>query len=386
MARNIILITDGVRLKIKNVPRKKYDNYRILRFQKQDLKTFKAHAYPYRIQLEPTNICNLKCAACPVANKKLNRPPKHMTLEEFKGIMDDISDYLLNITFWDWGEPFMNPQLPNMIKHATDHGITSTTSTNAHFLKDEKYLERILTSGLTILFVAIDATSKQAYQKFRGAGDPSELIKDFKNLVRLKKKLKSKTLIAIRLVLTKDNEKERDKMRRLAKKLGADIFAVKAITFFHGMKHDNKILPKDQRNRRLHYKDGKRVKVKNVCNRHWLIPNIHSNGMVVPCWHDYAEDVQLGNVYEKPLTEIWNSAKYRQYRKDKHDQVSNPFCDACAYNYKFSKDAEFNEITYLKHNLIQNIYNYLFEVIRKKRETSTVFKKFSNRIHSIFLR
>ena len=44
-------------------------------------------------------------------------------------IVDEIEDYLLFLVMWEWGEPFLNPELPDMLRYASDKGIKTVTST-----------------------------------------------------------------------------------------------------------------------------------------------------------------------------------------------------------------------------------------------------------------
>jgi radical SAM protein with 4Fe4S-binding SPASM domain len=40
------------------------------------------------------------------------------------------------------------------------------------------------------------------------------------------------------------------------------------------------------------------------------------DGNLLPCCNDYFEKEVMGNVTDKSLTEIWNSPKFRQFRRD----------------------------------------------------------------------
>ena len=102
----------------------------------------------------------------------------------------------------------MNPQLPRMIRYAADHDIRTVTSTNAHFLDNKAYIEQILTSGLTSLIVAIDSLCEESYTVYRKRGSLSKAMTGLGNVIKMKKKLGSKTLINLRTVIMKQNEHE----------------------------------------------------------------------------------------------------------------------------------------------------------------------------------
>ena len=349
-ARNITVTHDDIPYQWQHVSEKKYINWLKMRsVDHLNTTDYFAHGYPYLLQIEPTNRCNLSCTVCPAAAGKndLKRKRRDMKLEEFTSIIDNMRDYLLVVVLWDWGEPFMHPQLPEMINYATGQDIRVVTSTNAHFLHNLDYVERILTSGLSTLIVAIDSLSEENYQKYRQGGSLAKAMQGLENLLKLKKKLRSKTLINLRMVIMKTNEHELPAMRELAQRLKVDKFTVK--TANPGPELDLKdedIVPRNPAYRRYLYKPGtfQRIRVDEPCRRVWWISNIFSNGDVVPCCYDYSSELKLGNVFEHSFTEIWQGLKYRNFRKItffEKDQI--PKCRDCDVNYKLSKNGWFIE-------------------------------------------
>ena len=302
------------------------------------------------LQIEPTNFCNLSCTVCPAAANKrdLNRDRRHLRLDEFKKIVDDMEDYLLLLVMWDWGEPFLNPELPEMIRYASNKGIKTVTSTNAHFLSDPQYVERILTSGLTTLIIAIDSLKQDSYEFYRRGGNLAQAMDGLNNVLALKKKLSSTTLINLRMVLMKSNESELADMRKAAKKLNVDIFSVKtANPTCAGNLNDEHIVPAKPERRRYAYKPEtfERIRIDGPCTLPWFMFNIHSNGNIAPCCYDYDEEMIVGNAFEAPLPEIWNSRACRDLRKKLfYDKDTLPKCRECAINFKLSKAGLFYEV------------------------------------------
>ena len=84
---------------------KKYYNF--IKMSRGAINTvdFTANGFPYMLQIEVTNFCNLSCPLCPSGNKTLGRERRHLKLDEFKSIIDDLGDYLLILILWEWGEP-----------------------------------------------------------------------------------------------------------------------------------------------------------------------------------------------------------------------------------------------------------------------------------------
>ncbi len=343
----ITLVHDTIEYKWKNLPEKKYYNWVRLHHVQLDTSDYTAWGYPFMLQIEPTNICNLKCPLCPVPLNKLGRKPRNMKLEEFKDIINDMEDYLLFLVLWDWGEPFMNPQLPQMIRYASEREIQTVTSTNAQFLDNEAYLEEILTSGLSTLIVAIDSAEEDNYKLYRKKGSLNKALSGLQKLVEMRNRLGSTTHINMRMVIMRHNEHELGRLRRLARKIGVDRFSVKAVTpGFDEHFLDSEYVPKKIRYRFFEYKPGtyERVRIDMVCRRPWEIASILSNGDVVPCCWDYDDSMKVGNVLEKPFTKIWNDYAYRELRrKTYHMRHTLSKCMFCPPNFKLSKGGWFPE-------------------------------------------
>jgi radical SAM protein with 4Fe4S-binding SPASM domain len=343
---------DGILYCFENLPDKKYYNYLITSYQGQwNTRDFTAPGFPYMLQIEPTNCCNLSCTVCPAAANKndLNRDRRHLRLEEFKKIVDDMNDYLLFLVMWEWGEPFLNPELPDMLRYASERGIKTVTSTNAHFLHDTGYLERILTSGLSTLIIAIDSLEINSYGVYRQDGNLKRALAGLNNVVTLKKKLNSPTRINLRMVLMKSNEHERNAIRTFARRQGVDIFTVKtAFTCIGPDFNDEPIVPNDPALRRYAYKPGtfERIRLGGPCTKPWFMFNIHSNGNVVACNYDYNQEMIIGNAFDRPVTEIWNSEACRDLRKKLfYDKDTLPKCRECDINFKLSPAGWFVEVT-----------------------------------------
>jgi radical SAM protein with 4Fe4S-binding SPASM domain len=381
-SRDIQLRHDEISYTYKNVPEKKFINWvkmspQCLRdiFHRMDVKTlphatssFASPGYPYILQIEPTDLCNLACPLCPAGENKLARERRHMSLKEFQGIVDDMQEYLLFLILWDWGEPLMNPDLPEMIRYASVRDIRTVTSTNAHFLMDTAYVENILSSGLTTLIIAIDSLQQDRYKVYRKGGDLRKAIQGLEKLVEIKKKVRSKTLLNLRMVIMKSNEQELPAMRDLARKLKIDTFTVKTANPSCGSKAmDDEIIPLNPAYRRYEYDPGthERIRIDTVCDRVWVMSNIFSNGDVVPCCYDYDSELKVGNAFEKPFSQIWNSPAYQELRKKIHLERDTILkCKECGINFKLSQAGWFVETHEFNPDITQRVKMCMKQVKR----------------------
>jgi radical SAM protein with 4Fe4S-binding SPASM domain len=356
LMNTVTLWHDEIKYTWRDVPDKKYRNWIKVKNHNVDKDDFFAEGFPYVLQIEPTSLCNLACPLCPAGRNELERERRHMTFQEFKSIVDDMEDYLLFLIMWDWGEPLMNPQLPEMIQYSHDKGIQTVTSTNGHFFTNEAYLEDLLTSGLTTLIIAVDSISKENYEIYRKKGQLNKVLEGLQELIVIKNRIDSKTIINMRMVIMKQNEHEIGLMRNLAKDLGVDVFTVKTVNPSCGpISMDMEIVPENPKFRRYLYHSGtyQRIRTGLKCERIWDMSNIFSNGDVVPCCYDYNSEMKIGNIGNQKFSEIWNSDAYRDLRKKIfYNQDSLPKCSVCGCNYQLSSNGWFVEsINFNKRNI-----------------------------------
>jgi radical SAM protein with 4Fe4S-binding SPASM domain len=332
-----------------DLPDEKYDNWLRVRSGPYDLRTFHPTGYPFMLQIEPTSRCNLRCPLCPVGRDELGRPKRDMTLSEFKGIIDDVRRWVMLLVLWDWGEPFANPELPQIVRYASDAGMRTVTSTNAHYLSNDDQVAAILSSGLSTLIVAIDSIDDAEYRAYRIGGQLEKAITGLKKVVALKRALGSHTLINLRMVAMRQNEHQIGEMRRLAREIGADRFTVKTLNPSCGsVSMDSNLVPLNKKLRRFKYvgKSWERIPVKVPCHRVATMSNILSNGDVVPCCYDFDASMKVGNAFETPFSHIWVSPEYREIRHRIHEQRDElPRCSNCHINFQLSRTGWFAAAT-----------------------------------------
>lgn len=339
LAEPITYEHDTIKYTWESISDRKYRNY-WLRMRPGAINPFdhKAYGQPVVIQIEPTNMCNLQCPLCPVAQKTLRRESRHMRFEQFKKIVDDVQDHVLLFILWGWGEPLINPEFPRMIRYAADRDIRTVTSTNAHFLNNDKQVEEILSSGLSTLIVAIDSIHADIYQKYRKKGSLEKALSGLHKVIEIKKRIGSSTTINFRMVVMRQNEHEVARIESMARRIGADVFSIKTVNPACGeVGLDSEFVPENPRYQRLEYRPGtwERVHVDRDCERPWIMANIHSDGSVVPCCYDFDATMKAGNAFEQLFAKIWNGPAFVEMRKKILTDRNNILhCTQCLINYK----------------------------------------------------
>jgi len=295
---------------------------------------------PFNLMIEPTNACNLRCPTCPTGAGKLNRPKRSMKLEEFTGIVDQVKGYVENITLWNYGEPFLNKDLLNMVRYAVSNDIRITVSTNGEFFRSKDFCREIVGTGLDHLIICLDGADQETLSKFRKGSNFEEIVSGIQMIRNAKNDLESKTpSIELQFIVMKHNEHQKEHMRQWAKKLGADLYLEKTVGIdfndrdFQEMAKD--LLPSDLSDGRYDLDEEGNFMLKGTISNNcsWLntATVINSDGSVVPCCYDLYSKHIMGNVFATPLKEIWKGENYRTFRKKVQKNRKNiSICNICS--------------------------------------------------------
>jgi radical SAM protein with 4Fe4S-binding SPASM domain len=290
---------------------------------------------PFMLMLEPSSLCNLHCPLCAVGAGKLTRPQGNMSLEAFRMVLDEMTPYLIHLTLWNQGEPFMNPQLLEMIRYAKARKMVVLTSTNGHFLDNRQQAEQLVSSGLDDLIISLDGITPETYQGYRKGGDLDRVIRGIRQVVRTKKRLRSsRPYIELQFLIMRHNQHQIEDFRRLAKELGVDKISLKTLQV-ETPQQARLYLPRRSAHRRYRLRNGTvqlKGGLRNNCRWIWFCPVINSDGTVCPCCFDKDNLFPLGNVFNSHhLKDIWHGTRYRDFRR--HILTSRdrtPMCQNCS--------------------------------------------------------
>ncbi|MEW6468469.1 MAG: SPASM domain-containing protein [Bacteroidota bacterium] len=272
---------------------------------------------PVSVAIEPTTSCNLRCPECPSGLRAFSRPTGMIDQSSFRKIIDELYRDIVYLTFYFQGEPYLNPHFLQMVRYANGKNIYTSTSTNAHYLDEEKARETV-ESGLDRLIISIDGTTQEAYQSYRVGGRLAQVISGTKNIIRWKKILRSRTpLVVFQFLVVRPNEHQVPELLRLAAELGVDDVQFKtAQVYDHANGHA--LIPRNEDYSRYRKNADGTYSIKNKmedhCWRMWQSCVITWDGKVVPCCFDKDAAHRLGDLRERTFRSIWKSRPYGDFR------------------------------------------------------------------------
>lgn len=92
--------------------------------------------FPFIVDVELTNHCNLRCIFC--GQQAMTREKGYMSEEIFKKIVDECAEYSTPIRMIRWGEPFLHPKIFEFCEYAKSKGLWVHITTNGLLLDDKK--------------------------------------------------------------------------------------------------------------------------------------------------------------------------------------------------------------------------------------------------------
>ena len=280
------------------------------------------NAKPVSASIEPANYCNLSCPHCPTGRKLIEKTDKRLSISDFKEYLDKLLPELMYLNLYFQGEPFLNKDLPEMIRYASDNGVFTCISTNALALTEDM-VRRLSESGIGRLIICLDGANEKSYSTYRVGGDFNRVVQAIKFSVKYKLPLE------VQCLLLSTTEKEIDEIKSLCKELGVNRLVFKKAQFY-----DDFLVPENPKY--LRYKRDKagkllpKVKLKNKCWRLFSTIVIDVDGNVPACCFDKSAKYSFGNLKTSNLREVWQGDKAVRFRKTiLKNRKSIDICNNC---------------------------------------------------------
>jgi radical SAM protein with 4Fe4S-binding SPASM domain len=256
-------------------------------------------AFPTRIHIEPTNVCNLDCHFCPYSRQ--TRRPGYMGVDLFRKIADECAGRDVKLWLHFLGEPLLNRDLPALIVCAKERGIEQVgLSTNAFFLTREMG-EKLIRAGLDRLECSVDGFDRASYLQVRRSEAFDRVVENTKGFLQLKRELGAdRPSLSIQLMRTPGVAENLPAIRAFWKPwLGEHdfIMTIEDISFAGALRGPRPA--------------GRR----EPCRWLWHYLVVLWNGDVVTCASDYDGQRVMGNLREQSLGDVWHGRAYRKLRE-----------------------------------------------------------------------
>lgn len=254
--------------------------------------------YPVVAYVEPTLYCNLRCPACPTGLRLGLRPAATLKWELFKTFIDEVGDYLFELFMYNWGEPLLHRQTPEMIAYAKARDMFVLLTTNFSLELSDDYLQRLVDSGLDTLIVSMDGATELTYAHYRRGGDFEQVRRNMQRLQAIKKRKASPNpQIGWQFLVFRHNEHEIEYVRQHYRAWGADALIIEGAQMPFAP-HDAGFAPPTTLQYNLYHPDHafqRKPSDRRPCS--WLYGTfvLNPNGAVSPCCGTAAEKSDFGH-------------------------------------------------------------------------------------------
>lgn len=286
-----------------------------------------------RVNIEISNICNLKCPFCPA----VERDKQVMTVERFSQVAKEVAPFTKEIVLHLLGEPLGHPEFSGILAAASQVGTPVNVVTNGLLLSGKRNQDLL---HPIVRQVSISLHSFEA--NFPGQ-DPTLYLKRVKHFIDTALVERPDLYLNLRLWdlagLTQNESEHNKPMREL---LGE---------FFSFDWQDVAVDLKRHKSWRirgrlyLHFDSrfewpsmtSEIRQTFGTCHALKGHIGIHADGTVVPCCLDHKGDIPLGNIFESDLTSILSGPRARAMRDGFRDgRLVEPLCKTCGFIERFN--------------------------------------------------
>ncbi len=161
--------------------------------------------------------CNLRCPTCPVGNSGDQRwTGGTMSPDLLRRILQKATDEcdVTGVALYNWTEPLLHPQLPEMIRLVNEFGLLCDLSTNLNRLKNP---EALLRANPHSIVISLSGFTQEIYSRTHTRGDIERVKENLIRLAAAKRATGARTHLYIRYHRYRDNLHDEIQMRQFAR-------------------------------------------------------------------------------------------------------------------------------------------------------------------------
>jgi MoaA/NifB/PqqE/SkfB family radical SAM enzyme len=269
-----------------------------------------------------------------------------MSLETFRSISNEFK--MANLIFLQgWGEPFLNKNIFQMIEIAKNEGAMVGLTTNGMFLNQEA-IEKLIDLKLDILGISLAGTKAETHNRFRAGTDFNQITRCLFDL-KEKKAHKNSPVPNVHLayLMLRSNFEDLRNIIQYAKEIDSKDIVCSNLNFFPSSEFQDEAVFLDEGKTNYYgeaLKDLQSEARKNDINFFFYSPvlpdrplSLCPENVLKSCFisHDgsvsscvftniplgenadiaFPKRIIYGDIRQKPLSEIWDSDLYKNFRK-----------------------------------------------------------------------
>ena len=326
-----------------------------------------AHPTPVEVYIEPTNRCNEFCTTCPRTFFQ-REPPADLDFTKFVRILDQFPG-VQRVVLHGVGEPLLARELPLMVAEANRRGAHVLFNTNALALTP-RLMQQLVDAGLDQLRVSMDAADPRTYRRIRGVnGYEKAMANTARFCTYLRERGAARPEVWLYFMCMRENLPELPAVIERAAAMGVTAINLQRLVYFgvgeaverqsvfgaQAGEDDERLIDEcievasrvgvrlegsGRRDAQNAFAAVESRRPWSGCGRPWRSTYVTANGNVLPCCiapfstHDYG-GIILGNVFERPISEIWQGDRYREFRRAHRSDTPPEPCAGCGTRWMY---------------------------------------------------
>jgi MoaA/NifB/PqqE/SkfB family radical SAM enzyme len=276
---------------------------------------------PRAVQIDASSHCQLACPVCPTANG-LARPvlgAGHLKLADFERLLDRNPE-IREVELSNYGEMFLNPQLPDLLACAFEREVvvSGSNGVNLNFASDAA-LNALVKFRVRALTCSIDGATQDTYSRYRINGQLDRVLAHIDRIRDLRRLSGSAfPLLDWQFVVMGHNEHEIESARAMARARGMQFMPRLSWSADHSPVL-NQDLVRIQTGlgaaSREEFREKRGVEyTRDICYQLWRAPVINWDGKMLGCCVNYWGDFG-GNVFADGLSAAMRNSKLEYARQ-----------------------------------------------------------------------
>ena len=186
--------------------------------------------FPQKVSFTLTNVCNLRCKMCGQWSEEgyiregVRASKPAMGLDDWKRLVDELVDHRVGAVLLRGGEPFLFPQIMELLEYITRRGLFVPVDTNGTQL--EKYAADLIRLGKIHLTISVDGP-EEIHDAVRGVKGCFRKLRDgISRLNELERQSGTEISKSICFVISPDSVKGLGEMPDVARSLSIKTIAI----------------------------------------------------------------------------------------------------------------------------------------------------------------
>ena len=299
-----------------DVDKKEWDEFRSMMASASDLQE---HSHPLQIDVELNAGCNMACPFCihgyqKIENNLLDRAKFEKILKEA------VSIGVKAVKFNYINEPMLRKDLEEIIRWTKDQGIINIYMVTNGTLLTPKRRQSLMQSGLTKLFVSLDAVTEETYNRQRLSGQFNKVVTNVLAFIKERNELGQQfPLVRVSFLRNQINKHEEKAFQEFWQDR-ADLIAFQKMNEIPDRKTSLTIVDVE-------------LPTKG-CDLPFKQLVIDDDGEILPCCKLAGKKLPIGNIDTMTLQEAWDSSKMKHLRSihSTKEWQNHKICRNCMCN------------------------------------------------------